>query len=325
MHRQHAACRQDAACVIVGGVQLGSFGLTGAGRNGAITVRRDEALKGTVIHCQNGDQGAGLDLVLGGLRGAHKDIDLAIGQTLLLVCTAVIRNDGHLAALHGDQRTPGQVAVGQGVAAGHLDAAVLGLFQNGSQRLIRRGVDDPGTVVNGADGIHLIAVKVHFFGTELLAQIVAVAHAIAKDQQLFGNRGIVVCKVGCRGKAITASHVLHDEVVLLLELVCHLTVLARHDVCRAADTVGTDDLDGFAAVAGLLRCSRACGGRSSAACIGSGTACKQPGGSQNSAHGQKFATFHSSVLLQIFTFSCLAYIQVAIFAGVISPEAKAPK
>lgn len=167
--------------------------------------RRDEALERAVVHSP--EWGSGYQPRPRPWQPGwcpDEDIDLAVGQALFLVCTAVIRNHGYLAALHGDQGTPGQMAVGQGVAAGHLDAAVLGLFQNGSQRLVGRGVHDPGTVINGADGIHGITVEIHFLGAELFAQIMAVADAIAKDQQLFCHGGTVISKVGGCGETVAA-------------------------------------------------------------------------------------------------------------------------
>ena len=158
----------------------------------------------------------------------------------------------------------------------------------------------------------------------------AVADAITKDQQLFCNGSIVIRKVSGCGETVAAGHVLHDEVVLLLGLVCHLPIFAGHDISGAADAVGADDLNGLAAVAGLLgSCGRASRGScgAGAACIGSGTACQDTGSSQNSAHGQKFTTFHSSVLLHISLFLVcgLWMFGLRFSRGVTSPEAKAPK
>ena len=177
-----------------------------------------------------------------------------------------------------------------------------------------------------------MTVEIDFLSAELLAQVMTVADAVTEDQQLFCNGSSIICKVGSSCEAVAARHVLHDEVVLLLQLVGHLAVLTGHDISRTTDAVGADDLDGLAAVAGLLSCtgssSRTSGGSSSggAACIGSGAACKQTSSSQNSAHGQEFTTFHNG-----FSFFNLFFFWVSIrcflrfYGAITSPEATDPK
>ncbi len=262
MYGQHAACREDAGAVINVCIQLRCLGIACHSGHGDGTIRCHEALKSSIRHRKNRNQGTGFHLVLCRLGGADKYINLTVCETLLLVGTAVIGHHLHLAALLGHQGAEGQVTVRQGISAAHLHTSALGLLQNALQTLIRCGVNDPGTVIDGADGIHLAAVEVHFLGAVLLAEVMTVVDAVAEYQEILGAR-ILIGEIGCCREAVTAGHVLHDEVVLALLLIGYLCVLPGYDVCGTADAVGADDLDGLAAVAALLCCrsvtARCCG------------------------------------------------------------------
>jgi len=139
------------------------------------------------------------------------------------------------------------VAVRQGVAAGHLNAAILCFVQDAGQALIRSSVEDPSAVIDGTNGIHHATIKVHFLRTVSLTQVVTVAQAITKHQQVLSLR-ILIGKVGSSRKTITAGFIIHNEVILFLLTICHLSILAGDQVRSAAYAITTDDGDRLAAI-----------------------------------------------------------------------------
>ena len=143
------------------------------------------------------------------------------------------------------------MGVGQGVAAGHLDAAVLRLGEHVSQGRAGLAEHDPGTVVDGAEGDVLGQVEVDLFGVVLGSRVNAVADAVAHDQQVLGV-GVFLGEGGVGNEAVAAGQVLNDEVVVGLDIVRSLGKLAGDEVGNAAGTIGADDLDGcFAAGRGF--------------------------------------------------------------------------
>ncbi len=286
MDSQGTAGGQDGAGEVDAGIQRFGLGVASHGGNGdGVAVFVHEAGELGVREGQDGDQSASLDLVLRGLGGADEHVNFAVGQALLLLGAAVITgDDSDLAAHLGQQGTEAQVAVGQGVAAGHLDTLGLGLLQDALQALIGSGVEDPGTVIHGADGGEAGAVEVHFLGAIGGAQVSAVNQAIAVNQQVHGV-GVLIGELSRSGKAVAAGDVGDDEVVIRLDAVGHLRVFTGNQVGGAAGTVTADDGDGGAAVGDgffLFVCG-------SGGCVGGGVAGAGAGraaGRQRQDHGQ---------------------------------------
>ena len=135
--------------------------------------------------------------------------------------------------------------VGQGVAAGHLDAAVLGLGKDISKGGAGCAEHDPGTVIDGAEGNVLGEIEIHFFRVVLGSCIDSVADAVAHDEEVHGA-GIFLGEGGVGNEAVTAGQILNDEVVIGLNIVGSLGILTGNQVRNTACTVGADDLDGFA-------------------------------------------------------------------------------
>ena len=135
--------------------------------------------------------------------------------------------------------------VGQGVAAGHLDAAVLGLGKDISKGGAGCAEHNPGTVIDGAEGDVLGQIEIDFFGVILGSSVDSVADAVAHDEQIH-SAGIFLGEGGVGDETVTAGQVLNDEVVVGLNIVGSLGILTGNQVRNTARAVGADDLNRLA-------------------------------------------------------------------------------
>ncbi len=302
-----AAGTEHASGEVDIGAQLGSLGVACNGGNINGAVGTDKSLEGLVREREDRNQGTSFHFVLSSLGGADEHVHFAVHEALLLSRAAVIRNDHDLAAFQSSQRTQSQMQLGQGIAAGHLQSAILGLGNHVGQGGVRLGVDDVGPVVDASDGLDIGTVKVHNLGAVGLALIVAVNQTIAVNQQFLGG-GVQVGIVVRSRKAVTAGHVLHDEVIVAVEPVGNQRVLPGNGVRSTAHAVAADDLHGAAAGIGISAgvfafglCVAAAGGSAGvAAGIASAGAQEQSHGhNQGQQQSKRPFLIHLDILLNI--------------------------